>query len=721
SLLPWNPQVNSTVWTIEPTASGIFLAGFFNEVAGASSSRIIKTNPTTGANLNWAGIESYFVKDLLVANGKLYAATQDGVRAFSEASGSLLWTSSGSGVRSISLSGSTLYAGGVFSTVDDQPRNQLAAFNANTGELLPWAPAADGTVNTVVSTPSGVYVGGFFETINGDPREGVAHVDATSGATLSWSPYLTGTIWALAAADSELLVAGAISSLATAERSGLAAFDAATGVPLDWDPGIVGGQVEALTAAGNTLYAGGAFTEVGGSQRERGAAFDAATGELLPWNPSATAQIDTIAANLNHVYLGGSFDAAGGEARSNFAEVDATTGDATSWNPANAGGAISALALRGDSLFVGGSFDSFGELGASRLAGFDIVDHFQYGWLPEPNAAPTSLAADDKSLYVGGAFTAIDGKTRNHLAEFSSTSLGLRPQVLNLTSNDHVSQLAIDGRDLVIGGAYPSDYWRQSVYSMARTTGQTFSWIRALGGYPLALSAPGDALWVGGNFTSVGSVPARGIAKFPSTLFSSDEYTPTDPAGPGLEQPVDCGASDDPELCCAESPSALGCYDECDLDACCGEFECCDEYECCYDECCEYDEYEEYEECEPTTPPTGGPTGGTNTTPKVTISEPIASGLVAKPLVLSGSSTGKLLRLAVHSDDVAAARIEIFNKRGKLIKRFDRILAPGLQVLKLQLSSKRHKRLSAGKYSVALSTADGETPRVEFKVKAGRR
>jgi len=90
-------------------------------------------------------------------------------------------------VRSLAVSGNTLYLGGVFTTVGGQARTRLAAVNATTGALLPWAPSADAEVMALTTVGGKVVAGGKFATLNGTSAYGMGALDATTGVLLPWA------------------------------------------------------------------------------------------------------------------------------------------------------------------------------------------------------------------------------------------------------------------------------------------------------------------------------------------------------------------------------------------------------------------------------------------------------------------------------------------------------------------------------------------------------
>ena len=85
--------------------------------------------------------------------------------------------------------GSNVGVGGTFSYTEPEARNDLAAINATTGKLTTWNPEANGSVNALAASGSTVYAGGDFSTVNGStPRSHLAALDASTGIATSWDP-----------------------------------------------------------------------------------------------------------------------------------------------------------------------------------------------------------------------------------------------------------------------------------------------------------------------------------------------------------------------------------------------------------------------------------------------------------------------------------------------------------------------------------------------------
>ena len=64
----------------------------------------------------------------------------------------------------------TLFVGGDFTTFGGETRNRLAAFNVSTGAVTAWDPDVDGLVRVLAISGSTVYAGGSFKTVNGGTK-----------------------------------------------------------------------------------------------------------------------------------------------------------------------------------------------------------------------------------------------------------------------------------------------------------------------------------------------------------------------------------------------------------------------------------------------------------------------------------------------------------------------------------------------------------------------
>ncbi len=93
----------------------------------------------------------------------------------------------GSGVYALTTSGTSVYAGGLFTQGQRHRTQNLAAFEASNGALLPWAPTTDQQVDAMVMDPAGkdTIIGGRFTQISGNTAmRGLAR---SGRAAASWT------------------------------------------------------------------------------------------------------------------------------------------------------------------------------------------------------------------------------------------------------------------------------------------------------------------------------------------------------------------------------------------------------------------------------------------------------------------------------------------------------------------------------------------------------
>lgn len=348
-------------------------------------------------------------------------------------------------VSAIAVSGSTIYIGGQFTHVKDnggttRARAHLAAVDAATGDLLPWAPSTDQPVDALAVSAAGtVFAGGEFTTVNGTARSRLAALDGTSGALGAWNPGADNTVRALAvsAANNRLYAGGDFKNVASTARTRLAAFSLGTGA-LDgsWKPKATG-TVNSLTPAPDQsrVYAGGSFKSINGNAAAAFiGAIDPTSGALdtsftARWGGQAGFKLYSLAADADGVY------AAGG----------GVGGHLVWWNPTGTlaqpiyltDGGVQAVTAMGDSIYAGGHFKNYcvGNTGSTttpevcdtpllrpKLFSVAKSDGSVDAWNPKANSAlgVWSLAAVPSAgkIAAGGDFTKLNGKAQAHFALF---------------------------------------------------------------------------------------------------------------------------------------------------------------------------------------------------------------------------------------------------------------------------------------------------------------
>src|SRR4029077_20490567 len=90
-------------------------------------------------------------------------------------------------VRALDVSGTTVYAGGDFTTIGGQPRSKVAALEGTGGLAAPWNPGTDDNVYSLATSGATVYAAGVFRRMGLEAQSGIAAI-AASAALTSMAP-----------------------------------------------------------------------------------------------------------------------------------------------------------------------------------------------------------------------------------------------------------------------------------------------------------------------------------------------------------------------------------------------------------------------------------------------------------------------------------------------------------------------------------------------------
>ncbi|GAA2518481.1 hypothetical protein [Pilimelia columellifera] len=330
--------------------------------------------------------------------------------------------------------GDTVYLGGDFTAVivagRAHVRAGLAAFDAATGALLPWAPVANGRVRAIAADGDHVHIAGSFSQMNGLPRDSLASVTVESGTVLPFRHFVSGQPYSVAVHSGRLYIGGAFTAVDGQSRGNLAAFNLATGL-LDpaWRP-TADDHVNGLAINSGRLYVGGKFHTIDGQRGVRRiAALNPATGAIDPgFRSSLVYAVIGLGVNQGGVYAA----VAGPGGR---LTAMAHTG-AVRWS-ITTDGDPQAVALLDGIVYVGGHFDNVcrtsrvastnGDCLDGRTTRVKLAAVTEDGvltpWIADGNGVTGvhTLTADPtrRRLAAGGAFTTINREPRARFAQFA--------------------------------------------------------------------------------------------------------------------------------------------------------------------------------------------------------------------------------------------------------------------------------------------------------------
>lgn len=534
----WNPNANSSVYSILPYGGVVYVGGTFTSIGGVTRNRLAALDVTTGNPTTWnpnVGNGAVMTMAIYPSTGTLFIGgtftniagiVRNRIAGVSISTGAVTWYPAGGAnntVYSLAIGisyGDFLFVGGAFTTIGGIARNRLCAFNLSTPgiPLEPWNPNANAIVYSVYTMSMELYVGGAFTQISGQVRNRIAKFDfSTSVAVLtSWDPSaFNNTVFTLGGYNDRIYIGGNFGGINSRARSNLASIDLSTGNLTSWNPG-TNNTVLAMHIAGGYLFIGGQFTNVAGQARTRLASFNLNDGSLTSWNPSASGDVRCFASSGSILYVGGAFTSITqgvNRTRNRLASFSIATGQLTSWNP-SADGIVYSLFVYGNHLYVGGAFTTIDGLTRNRLAKFDITTGELLSWAPSANNAVWSILVQGSVVYVGGQFTTINGTARNYIASIDANTGALLSW--NPNANNTVYSLAITGTTVYCGGAFTSigGSTRNRLAGIDKNTGTATPWNPNANNivYTLLLSIESGRVYVGGQFTQIMNFPNQSLA-----------------------------------------------------------------------------------------------------------------------------------------------------------------------------------------------------------------
>ncbi len=230
----------------------------------------------------------------------------------------------GGGVGSLAVQSGRLLVAGSFLGTGGPERDGLAAFDADTGALLPWNPAVpSGHVAALAGSGKTIYLAGAFKRVAGQPRLGLAAVSAAgTGKLLSWHPRLSqGSFGSLVVTQGRVFAGGSAKphgAKASTPFRHLLVFSARTGRQLPWTSRI--GRVKLLALGRGHVYAESACPVKGTTGACLTAFRVRGVGRRL-WRKSIDGPVFALATGGATLFVGGQFSSVAGQPRQNLAAL----------------------------------------------------------------------------------------------------------------------------------------------------------------------------------------------------------------------------------------------------------------------------------------------------------------------------------------------------------------------------------------------------------------
>ncbi|MBX7209370.1 MAG: choice-of-anchor D domain-containing protein [Verrucomicrobiaceae bacterium] len=524
AITPLGSGTNGVVWSISVIGSDVYVGGNFTTAGGVAANRIAKWDSTTGT---WSPLSTGGNNG--VSNGTVFC---------------------------LLTVGAELYAGGSFTSAGGVAVNGITKWNPAAGTFTAFGSGIGpgGSVACMAASGGTVYVGGTFTTAGGLTVNSLA---ALSGST--WSRFISsddlfqnhpgvtssgggaGTVTALAIYGGALHVGGTFAMAGVTNVNNIAKWDGKwtpLGAGVTYPSGAVG--VNSFSVGGGTLFVAGAFSTAGSVTTDGIAGWNgtawSALGAGMGYTGFSYVQSTLVSGGDLHV-VAQSFQRAGNVPASRIARWNITSG---TWSAPITGDGMAgrvnttnvyAILDAGSKIYVGGSFRSAGGVLTDNVACWDKTARTWsalgsgIGGANAGTANVFALAMIGSDLYVGGDFTSAGGITANRVAKWNTvtqTWSALGTGIVRGSNSGRVQALAVMGSDLYVGGDISSAGGIPAA-GIAKWNGTSWSALGAgADSYVNALCVQGTDLYVGGQFGSAGGVAnTNRIAKWNGATWSA--------------------------------------------------------------------------------------------------------------------------------------------------------------------------------------------------------
>src|SRR5215213_8116909 len=186
----------------------------------------------------------------------------------------------------------------------------------------------------------------------------------------------------------------------------------------------------------------------------------------------------------------------------------------------------------GDRVYLGGAFTSVNGKPRSGLAAINANTGRLTAWAPKANRAVLALAASPsgESIYAGGEFTSVNGIARDHVVAISASTGQVRKE-WNAHADLLVYSLVTSGRRVYLGGEFRkvNGRNRQGLAAVRRGEGNLYAnWTPTTDGIvrTLGLSPNKRRLYAGGNYSVISGKRRPNLAALHPATGAVKDWSP---------------------------------------------------------------------------------------------------------------------------------------------------------------------------------------------------
>ncbi len=312
----------------------VYVAGDFGAAGGHVTGKIAKWDGNTWSALG-SGIEGSSIGAIVVSGDYVYVGGDfpiaggipvNNIARWNITTG--VWSALGAGIEggvsTLAVSGRDLYVGGYFSRAGDINANHIAKWNMDTGYWSPLGSGVEGSsyrgVYSIAVNGSDVYAGGKFEAAGGASANNIARWDANTGEWHALGSGVTGpdhpTVYGVEIVGNDVYVGGAFDTAGGVSASNIARWNGTTWAALGSG---ISNYVYEINVNDIDVYVAGSFETAGGIPVNNVAHWDSGIGEWSGLGSGTYGAVFSIDAHTNGtIYIAGAFTTAGNKPSQGF-------------------------------------------------------------------------------------------------------------------------------------------------------------------------------------------------------------------------------------------------------------------------------------------------------------------------------------------------------------------------------------------------------------------